>query len=155
MGKCAWYRRCNPMVATAELCVSILAGPLTNMSWRWWLKKVNEIQPFIKIGYCGAVIGQIEIMHHSLAPEKPLATHLKDKVDLTNQRVSLPAARAQGKGDWATNEKLTQSSFVVGRTNIVLSARRLVDDHRHVVFFFVWIFLLHSLDIKKVYIQTR
>lgn len=76
-------------------------------------KNVNEIQPFIKIGHCGAMIGQTEIMHNSLGPEKLLATCLKDKVDQPIS-VCLCLPRAQGKTDWAINEKHSQVLWVEG-----------------------------------------
>lgn len=48
-----------------------------------------------------------------------MATRFKGQGRLTNQRVSLPAARAQGKSDWAINEKLSQVLWVEGRTSFI------------------------------------
>lgn len=47
----------------------------------------------------------------------------------TNQRASLRAVRAQGKSEWAINEKLSQVLWVGAGSHITVSVRRVPQDH--------------------------
>lgn len=91
------------------------------------------------------MIGQTEIMHNSLGPEKLLATWLKDKVDQPIS-VCLRLPRAQGKTDWAINEKLSQVLWLEGGISLCVCA----DDYTTIDTLF-----LLFVDISTAFFQYR